>query len=79
MGGSKIHEVATALQTVFNRVTDDAARDSGFVRRRSKLTGDVFVRTLTFGWLHNPQATLEELAQAAADLGVAISPQGLEP
>jgi hypothetical protein len=74
----KVHEVATALQVVFNRVADDAARDSGFVQRPSKLTGDVFVRTLTFGWLHNPQATLEELAQTAADLGVPISPQGLD-
>jgi Transposase DDE domain len=78
MYGSKIHEVATALQMVFNRVAEDAARDSGFVQRQSKLTGAVFVRTLTFGWLHNPEATLEELAQTAADLGVSISPQGLE-
>jgi hypothetical protein len=73
-----LHEVATALQVVFNRVADDAAHHSGFVQRQSKLTGDVFVRTLTFGWLHNPQATLEELAQTAADLGVSISPQGLD-
>lgn len=78
MFAPKIHEVATALQVVFNRIADDAARDSGFVQRQSKLTGDVFVRTLTFGWLHNPQATLEELAQTAADLGVAISPQALD-
>lgn len=78
MYAPKIHEVATALQVVFNRVADDAARDSGFVQRQSKLTGDVFVRTLTFGWLHNPNATLGELAQTAADLGVSISPQGLD-
>jgi hypothetical protein len=78
MFAAKTHEVATALQWLFNRVADDAARDSGFVQRQSKLTGDVFVRTLTFGWLHKPDATLEELAQTAADLGVSISPQGLD-
>lgn len=78
MNGSPIDPVATALQMVFNRFAADAAHDSGFVRRQSKLTGDVFVRTLTFGWLHNPEATLEELAQVAADLGVSISPQGIE-
>lgn len=78
MFSESIQDVATALQVVFNQVADDAARDSGFVQRQSKLTGDVFVRTLTFGWLHNPQATLEELAQTAADLGVPISPQGLD-
>lgn len=78
MFSTKIHEVATALQVVFNRIADDAARDSGFAQRQSKLTGDVFVRTLTFGWLHKGQATLEELAQTAADLGVSITPQGLD-
>jgi Transposase DDE domain len=78
MFSASIHEVATGLQVVFNRIADDAAHDSGFVRRQSKLTGDVFVRTLTFGWLHNPDATLQELAQTATDLGVPISPQGLE-
>src|SRR5438445_8934823 len=78
MYGSQIHEVATALQRVFNRVAEDAARDSRFVQRQSKLTGSVFVRTLTFGWLHNPEATLEELTQTAADLGVSISAQGLD-
>lgn len=78
MFSESIHEVARALQVVFNQIADDAARDSGFVQRQSKLTGDVFVRTLTFGWLHNPEATLQELAQTAADLGVSISPQGLD-
>jgi hypothetical protein len=42
------------------------------------LTGSVFVQTLTFGWLHNPHATLEELAQVAGSLAVPISPQGLD-
>jgi hypothetical protein len=36
------------------------------------------VQTLTFGWLHNPSATLEELAQVATTLRVPISPQGLD-
>src|SRR5207245_1355101 len=40
--------------------------------------GAKFVQTLVFGWLANPEATYEELAQTAATLGVRISPQGLE-
>ena len=31
-----------------------------------------------FGWLAHPEATLEELAQTACELGVGISPQGLD-
>ena len=45
---------------------------------KSKLGGAEFAQTLTFGWLSNPEATLEELAQTAASLGVTISPQGLD-
>lgn len=73
-----VSDVARALQTVFTHTPEQAARDSGFVQRQSKLTGTIFVQSLTFGWLNNPEASLEELAQTAASLGVAISPQGLE-
>jgi hypothetical protein len=74
----KIHEVTGALVDVFTSVADRAARQSRFVQRESKLTGEAFVQTLTFGWLRNPNATLEELAQAAASIGVTITPQGLD-
>ena len=73
-----IPEVALALRSVLSSTAEAAARDSGFVRRQSKLTGPAFVQTLTFGWLANPQATLEELTQTAATLGVRITPQGLD-
>jgi len=71
-------DVRRALQSVFLDTADRAARQTGFQRRESKLNGSVFVQALTFGWLHNPQATLEELAQVAASLGVPISSQGLD-
>ena len=40
--------------------------------------GAEFAQTLSFGWLSNPAATLEELAQTAATIGVKISAQGLD-
>lgn len=73
-----IAEIAQALQTIFTSSAEDAAYASRFVQRQSKLTGSAFVQTLTFGWLHQPNATLQELAQTAASLGVSISPQGLD-
>jgi hypothetical protein len=73
-----IQEVAAALVDVFTAVADRAARGSGFVQRESKLSGEAFVQTVTFGWLRNPDATLDELAQTAANLGVTITPQGIE-
>jgi len=70
--------VAEAMQTVLTVVANDAARERGFVRRRRKLSGAKFAQALVFGWLANPKATLEELAQTAAAVGVCISPQGLD-
>jgi hypothetical protein len=48
------------------------------VQRTSPLGGATFSQTLVFGFLGNPQATLEELTHTAATLGVEISPQALD-
>ena len=73
-----IAQVATTMQEILGPVADRAARATGFVQRQSKLTGAAFVQTLVFGWLAQPQASLSQLAQAAATVGVAITPQGLD-
>ena len=75
---TSMSEVAQALRDVLGTCADAAALDTGFVRRKSKLTGAAFVQAVTFGWLAKPQATLEELAQTAAAVGVRITPQGLD-
>src|SRR5919206_747297 len=72
-----IDQVADALQDVFGSVAQDLARDTRFVQRESKLGGAHFVQTLVFTYLANPDATLEELSQTAAALGVTITPEGL--
>jgi len=73
-----IAQLAGTLQTLFTSTADRLARSSGFVQRRSKLTGAAFAQTMVFGALANPQTTLPELAQAASAVGVSISPQGLD-
>ena len=75
---SSVTQVAEAMQTILSDVADQAAYRTGFVQRESKMGGAEFVQTVTFGWLSNPQATLNELTQTAATLGVVITPQGLE-
>ncbi len=75
---STIPQVAQALRVVLNSTADAAACHTNFVQRRSKLTGSRFVQSLVFGWLKNPQASLEELTQITAALGVSVSPQGLD-
>jgi hypothetical protein len=75
---TSIPHIAKVLRTVLTTTANRAARATRFVQRRSKLSGAKFVQTLVFGWLANPTATYEELAQTVATLGVRISPQGLE-
>lgn len=72
-----VTELASTLQTVFTHDAEQAARDSGLIRRVRKLTGAAFVQVLVFAWLDNPNATHEDLAEAAADRGIDISADAL--
>lgn len=73
-----VTHLSKGLQTLLTTTANTLARETGFVQRASKLTGAAFVQTLLFGWLNNPQAPLQQLAQMAGTVGVSISPQGLE-
>lgn len=73
-----IAHLAESLRTLFTTRADDLGRRTGFVERRSKLTGALFAQALVFGWLADPAASLPQLAAAAALAGVSISPQGLD-
>jgi Transposase DDE domain len=73
-----IPQVARAMREILTTTADEAARTTRFVQRTSPLSGATFSQTLVFGFLGNPQASLEELTQTAATLGVDISPQALD-
>lgn len=70
-------DLAAALQTLFTTDAEDAARETACVRRARKLTGPVLAQALVFGWLANPKAALEDLAEFAADLGTPVSASAL--
>jgi hypothetical protein len=73
-----VSQLCHTLQSVLTTVADTAARTTRFVKRQSPLTGSKFVQTLVIGWLDNPDATYEQLAQTATALGVSITAQGLD-
>ena len=75
---ASITQVARAMQSILAEYAEKVERETGFVERASKMGGAEFVQTLSIGWLSNPDATLEELAQTAATIGVRISAQGLD-
>jgi hypothetical protein len=48
------------------------------VQRCSPLSGLIFLQASVFGFIADPDANLDDLAQVCADLGVDISPQGFD-
>jgi hypothetical protein len=73
---TSVTEIGQALKTVLSTVADTVGRATGFTKRESKLTGGKFAQTTVLGWLHKPEASLDELSQAS--VGVTISAQGLD-
>jgi|SRR5580692_1113445 hypothetical protein len=75
MDGKELPEV---LQTLFNKDAERLADECECFERKRLLNGPSLAKTLVFGFLHDPNATSNVLAQTAAALGVSISPQGIE-
>lgn len=74
-----INRVAQGFERCFDgRLIEQMARNCKFVQRESKLSGHVFVKTLVFGCIQHPKATLKQLCEIALDFGVTIKPQGLD-
>ena len=74
---TSLADLVPVLQTLLTATADQAGRESGLIRRVRVFSGATFVQTLVFGWLGQPDATLDNLAQAAATLGVSVTGQGI--
>jgi len=72
-----ISQVALSMQTVLTETADHLAPETGLIKRQRQLSGASCAQTLVFGWLSNPDATLEELAQTATAIGVNITPEAV--
>lgn len=78
MSTAEFTRKAQHLQTFLDSIAQTMSRETGFVQRTSKLTGATFLQTLVLGWLNRPNASLNQLVQISADLGVQISEAGLQ-
>jgi hypothetical protein len=73
-----IPQVARAMREILTTTAGEAGRTTRFVQCTSPLNGATCSQTWVCGFLGHPPATLEELTQTAAALGVESSPQALE-
>ena len=76
---SDLGDMGAKLMRFFSEAeVERVARETKFVQRSSRLTGLRYLKTLVFGYIENPKASLSDLAEVCADLEVKISPQGLD-
>jgi Transposase DDE domain len=73
-----IAKVGTALQQLFGNTAEQAAQSSGVIVRKRKFTALSLARTFVLGFLENPNASDEELAQMAVQCGAEVTPQAIE-
>lgn len=71
-------QVADAMQYILQEVAEEVGKETGFIQRKRKFSGASFVQALVFGWLAKADCSMEELSQAAANIGVQVSRQGLD-
>jgi hypothetical protein len=70
--------LAQTLQNLFTHEADQLARQTQAIRRTRQFTGATLAQTLVFGWLDNPQATLDDLAFTAATCQAPVSAQAVD-
>ena len=68
-----VERIPLALQAVFGKLSDEAARTCGFIKRQRRFSGSDFVRILVLGWLGRSRASIDELAER-----LGISGSGLQ-
>ena len=73
-------QISARMHTVLTTTTEATAAALQYARRpdRAKFTPSTLVQTLVFGWMADPKATIEYLAQIAGRLGVDVSPQAID-
>ena len=73
-----IAKVGGALQQVFGEIAVLASQASGVIQRQRKFNAHSLLKTFVLGFLQNPKAGDEELAQMAAQCGADVTPQAIE-
>ncbi len=68
-------KVGAAMQRMFGDIAQAAADDSGVIERTRKFTALSLARTFVLGFLQNPKASDEKLAQMASQCGAEVTPQ----
>jgi hypothetical protein len=73
-----IAKVGVALQQLLGTIAEKVATATEIIVRQRKFSGLSLARTFVLGFLQNPEASDEALAQMAITCGVDVTPQAIE-
>lgn len=74
---STVSHIAQALQEILNEQANVLAKEMKFIQRERQITGADFAQALIFGWLQEPEVTVEGLTQILQRRAVKISGPGI--
>ncbi|SRR6266436_3294731 len=74
---SNVAQIAQALQAILNERVEVLAKETKFIQRVREITGAAFAQALIFGWLQEPEVTVDGLTQILQRRAVTISGPGL--
>lgn len=73
-----VTRVAAAVQRVFSTVAEEIGQQCQLIQRQRVFTAASLAKTLVWGFVQNPRASWQELAEVAATCGAPVSPQAIE-
>lgn len=73
-----VTRVVSAVQSLFGTIAEEVGQQCQLIVRQRVFTAASLAKTLVWGFLHNPRASWEELAEVAATCGALVSPQAIE-
>lgn len=73
-----VAKVGVALQQLLGTIAEEVATATKVIVRKRKFSGLSLARTFVLGFLQNPEASDEDLAQIAMTCGVEVTPQAIE-
>lgn len=72
-------DMSRTIRSFFIDIADKTAKTTKFVRRKSKLSGSLFLQILVLGFLRNPKSSLNDLSEFSEDhSALDITPQGID-
>src|SRR5260370_11456545 len=71
-----VTQLAEALREILEEEANELAKETGFVQRERIINGADFAQTLIFGWLEEPEITLDGMTQIAQRREVEITSSG---